>query len=102
MKIIFTETALNSLEEITDFVRRIWTNKELAILRNDIKKFNQTLNDGIVQHQKLKDFPNLRFTFIGKKQVKLIYEIVAEDVIIKLFWHCKQDSKKLSELLYEN
>lgn len=39
------------------------------------------------------DFPNLRFTLIGKKQVKLIYEIIAEDVIVKLFWHCKQDPK---------
>ncbi|WP_417431222.1 type II toxin-antitoxin system RelE/ParE family toxin [Halpernia sp.] len=102
MKIIFTDTALNSLEEITDFVRRRWTNKELTILRNDIKKFKQNLNDGIFQHQTLMGFPNLRFTLIGKKQVKLIYEFISEDIIIKLFWHCKQDPKKLIELLNKN
>lgn len=51
MKILFSETALNSLEEVTDFVRRRWTNKEITILRNDVLNFKQTMNDGIIHHQ---------------------------------------------------
>ena len=76
MKIIFSKIALTSLEDVTDFIRERWTDREMNVLRTDIKKFKQTLHDGIIEHQRFSDFPNLRFTLIGKRQVKLIYESI--------------------------
>ena len=99
MKIVFSQIALTSLEDVTDFIRERWTDREMNVLRTDIKKFNQTLHDGIIEHQRFSDSPNLRFTLIGKRQVKLIYELIGEDVITKLFWHCKQDPKKMKHFL---
>ncbi|WP_373707803.1 hypothetical protein [Kaistella sp.] len=99
MKIVFSQIALTSLEDVTDFIRERWTDREMNVLRTDIKKFKQTLHDGIIEHQRFSDSPNLRFTLIGKRQVKLIYELIGEDVIIKLFWHCKKDPKKIKHFL---
>jgi len=101
MKILISETAKNSLEEIVDFLKTNWTVKEVTILKNDIKNFRQTITDDIVKHPSLESFPNVKYTFIGKKQVKLIYEIKTDEIIIKLFWHCKQNPVKLKYLLNE-
>ncbi|SEV98012.1 hypothetical protein SAMN05421841_0464 [Chryseobacterium wanjuense] len=38
---------------------------------------------------------------IGKKQIKLMYEIKTDEIVIKLFWHCKQDPIKLKNILNE-
>ena len=55
--------------------------------------------DGIVKHQHLENYSHINFTIIGKRQIKLFYEIKKDVVVIKLFWHCKQDPIKLKELL---
>jgi plasmid stabilization system protein ParE len=99
MKILISETAKNSLKEIVDFLKTNWTVKEIAVLKNDIKNFRQTIIDDIVKHPSLERFPNIKYTLIGKKQVKLIYEIKTDEIIIKLFWHCKQNPIKLKYLL---
>lgn len=99
MKIIISETARISLDEIIDFLRAKWTAKEISVLENDIKKFRQTIIDGIVKHPSLEKFPNVKYMLIGKKQIKLIYEIKPDEILIKLFWHCKQDPKKLKDIL---
>ncbi|WP_449401220.1 hypothetical protein [Chryseobacterium wanjuense] len=99
MKITISETAKNSLEEIIDFLKAKWTTKEIAVLENDIKKFRQIIIDDIVKHPSLERFPSIKYTLIGKKQIKLIYEIKTDQIIIKLFWHCKQDPIKLKHLL---
>ena len=54
MKIVFSQIALISLEDVTDFIRERWTDREMNVLRTDIKKFKQTLHDGIIEHQRFK------------------------------------------------
>lgn len=85
MKITISETARISLEEIVDFLQMHWTKKEIAVLKSDIKKFRQTINDKIIKHPSLERFPEIKYTLIGKKQIKLIYEIKKDEIIIKLF-----------------
>lgn len=99
MKFIFTPIAINSLEEITDFLKQNWTQKELTVLKDDIKKFKIIINESIVKHPSVKNLPKIKYTFIGKKQVKLFYEIIEDSVVVKLFWHCKRDPEKMENLL---
>ena len=99
MKVEVSRTAQISLEEIIDFLKINWTKKEINTLKVDIKNFRQVIKDGIIQHQSLENYTNIRFTLIGKKQVKLFYEIKKDLVIIKLFWHCKQNPNKLMTIL---
>lgn len=101
MKITISETAKISLKEIIYFLNAKWKIKEITVLENDIKKFIQTIEDSIVKHPSLELFPNIKYTLIGKKQIKLIYEIKADEVVIKLFWHCKQNTVKLKYILTE-
>jgi hypothetical protein len=99
MKITISETARISLDEIIDFLKVKWTAKEITVLKNDIKKFRQTIMDDIVKHPSLEKFPNVKYTLIGKKQIKLIYEIKTDEIVVKLFWNCKQDPIKLKYFL---
>ena len=99
MKITISSTARISLEEIIDFLKRRWTKKEINTLKNDIKKFRKIINDGIVKNQSLENFPKIQFMLICKKQVKILYEIKGNEVVVKLFWYCKQDPQKLRDLL---
>lgn len=102
MKFVISSTAIISLKEILDFLERWWTKKEIITLKNDIKKFRQTIHEGIIKHQSLEDFPQIQFVLIGKKQVKLFYEIQENIIVIKLFWHCKQDPGKMKNILKDN
>jgi len=102
MKITISETAKISLKEIIDFLNIKWTIKEITVLENDIKKFRQTLKDDIVKHPSLEQFPNIKYTLIGKKQVQLMYEVKTDEIVIKLFWHCRRDQIKLKQILTEN
>jgi hypothetical protein len=99
MKITISQTARISLDEIIDFLKAKWTAKEITVLENDIKKFRQTIIDDIVKHPSLEKFPNIKYTLIGKKQIKLIYEIKTDEIVVKLFWNCKQDPIKLKYFL---
>lgn len=99
MKITISATARISLERIIDFLKRNWTEREINTLKNDIKKFRKTIDDGIVKHQYLDDFPQIQFMLVGNKQVKILYEIKKKEVVVKLFWHCKQDPQNLKNLL---
>ncbi|WP_294286895.1 type II toxin-antitoxin system RelE/ParE family toxin [uncultured Chryseobacterium sp.] len=102
MKITISETAKRSLDEIIDFLKIRWTVKEINVLKNDIEKFRKTITDDIVKHPSLENFPDLKYTLIGKKQIKLFYEVRKNEIVIKLFWHCKQNPIRLKNILNEN
>ncbi len=68
MRITVSSTAIISLEETIRFLKRNWTKREIDILKDDIKKFKQTLKDGIVKHQALDNFPKIKYTLIGKNR----------------------------------
>ncbi len=102
MKVILSSTARFSLQEIISVLKARWTQKEIDTVINDIKKFRTIISDGIIKHQSLENYSHIKFTIIGKRQVKLFYEIKKDYVVIKLFWHCKQDPAKLNEFLNKN
>ncbi|WP_336733790.1 hypothetical protein [Chryseobacterium sp. VD8] len=99
MKITISETARISLSEIIDFLNSKWTAKEIAVLENDIKKFRQTIKDNIVKHPSLENFPDIKYTLIGKNQIKMMYEIKTDEIVVKLFWHCRQNPVRLKYFL---
>ena len=99
MKIEISPTARISLEEIVVYLKKRWTKKEINVLKQDIRDFIKIMNKGIVAHQSLEKFPQIKFTLIAKKQVKLFYEVRQDKILIKLFWHCKQNPQKLLNLL---
>ena len=102
MKVVLSSTAEFSLQEIISILKSRWTQKEIDTVFNDIKKFRTIISDGIIKHQSLENYSHIKFTIIGKRQVKLFYEINKDCVVIKLFWHCKQDPAKLKEFLSKN
>ncbi|WHF52942.1 hypothetical protein QGN23_06600 [Chryseobacterium gotjawalense] len=67
MKFVISPTARVSLNKILDFLKLRWTKREINTFKNDIKKFKQTINDGIVKHQSLDNFPQIQYAFVGKK-----------------------------------
>ncbi|KAA0128158.1 hypothetical protein FY557_10625 [Chryseobacterium sp. SN22] len=71
MKITISETARISLDEIIDFLKVRWTVKEINVLKNDLKKFRKTIMDDLVKYLSLETLPNIKYTLIGKKQIKL-------------------------------
>ncbi len=58
--------------------------------------------DDIVKHPSLETFPYIKYTLIGKKQIKIFYEIKKNEIVIKLFWHGRQDPIRLKNILNEN
>jgi len=99
MKVEISPTAIVSLEEIIVYLRKRWTKKEIDTLKKDIQDFIKIMNQETITHQSLENFPQIRFALIAKRQVKLFYEVRENKALIKLFWHCKQNPKKLTDLL---
>lgn len=60
------------------------------------------MTDDLVKHPSPEMFPDIKYTLIGKKQIKLFYEIKKNEIVIKLFWHCKQDPIRLKNFLNKN
>ena len=75
MKIVFSKDAIKSLQEITDFLNYRWTQKELKLFKTDLKKFKQSLNDKIISYPTVDSDSKLRFALLGKKQVKVYFDI---------------------------
>lgn len=101
MKVLFTELAVQSLEEITDFLKRKWTQKQLDQLFQDYQLFIKSLDEGIIKHRIYKTSKReVSFHLIGKKQVTVFFEFQDENTIkILLFWANKKNPKTLRQLL---
>ena len=99
MKIIFSKDALKSLQEITDFLNYHWSEKELKSFRKDLEKFKQSLNDKIISYPTIDSDSKLRFTLLGKKQVKVYFDIQIDSVEILLFLPSKGNPENLKKLI---
>ncbi|MBP7498632.1 MAG: hypothetical protein KA796_02055 [Chryseobacterium sp.] len=99
MKIIFSKDALKSLQEITDFLNYRWSEKELKSFRKDLEKFKQSLNDKIISYPTIDSDSKLRFTLLGKKQVKVYFDIQIDSVEILLFLPSKGNPENLKKLI---
>lgn len=99
MRIIFSRDAIKSLQQITDFLNYRWSQKELKFFKNDLKKFKQSLNDKIISYPSIDLDSKLRFALLGKKQVKVYFEIQINCVEILLFLPSKGNPEKLERML---
>lgn len=68
-------------------------------MNNDLENFIKSLDDRIISYPKINTEDNLRFAFIGKKQVKVIFKINVDSVAILLFWASKKNPENLKYLL---
>lgn len=99
MKVIYSKIALISLQEIIEFLENKWTDKEIRNLNHDLENLIKSLDESIISYPKINAEDNLRFALIGKKQVKVIFEIHSDSVEILLFWASKKNPENLKRLL---
>lgn len=101
MKVVLTPLAEETLQEITDFLKSKWTQKELDFLLQDYYKFLSSLDDKILIPRIYKTFQkNIHYVLIGKRQITVFFEFESKDhIIILLFWANKKNPKLLQSLL---
>lgn len=99
MKIIFSDLAIETLGEIIDFLNENWTEKELMIMKNDFKSFKEKVLQNYKIYPLSQYGTGVREAIIGNKQVKIIFEVAKDEVLILLFWNNKGDTKRLINLI---
>lgn len=67
MKIIFSDIAIESLREITDFLSEHWTKKEIKLFKRDLDKLIESFQDRIVSYPTIDSDSELRFALLEKK-----------------------------------
>jgi len=76
-----------------------WNDKELYLFKEDLEKFKQSLSDKIISYPKIDSDSKLRFALLGKKQVKVYFDIQIDSVEILLFLPSKGNPDNLIRLL---
>lgn len=99
MQVEFSEIARKTLAENIEFLRKIWTNREVTIFLDDVKKITNDLENG-----KYLQFRNsslkTKSVLIGKKHVRMFFRKENEDkIIVLLFFDMRQDPQKILDLL---
>lgn len=99
MQVEFSEIARKNLSENIQFLRKLWTNREIVIFLEDVKKVTNDLEDGkYLQFQK--STRNTRSVLIGKKHVRMFFRKENETkIIILLFFDMRQNPQKILDLL---
>ncbi len=99
MIIKFTEVAIESLKDIKDFLDNRWTQKEIKLLEKDIEKLIRSFNDKIISYPTVDFDKRLQFALLGKKQVKVYFDVQSESVEILLFFPSKGNPEDIRKLL---
>jgi len=99
MQVEFSEIARKTLSENIQFLRKLWTNREIVIFLEDVKKVTNDLEDGkYLQFQK--STRNTRSVLIGKKHVRMFFRKENETkIVILLFFDMRQNPQKILDLL---
>lgn len=98
MKIIFSDIAIESLREITDFLSEHWTKKEIKLFKRDLDKLIESFQNRIVSYPTIDSDSELRFALLGKKQVKVYFDVKTDDVEILLFLPSKGNPENIERL----
>ena len=99
MQVEFSEIARQTLIENIEFLKQVWTNREIVIFLEDVKKITNDLEDGKYQHFK-KSTRNTRSVLIGKKHIRMFFRKENETkIIILLFFDMRQNPQKILDLL---
>jgi len=72
--------------------------EELKLFKTDLKKFKQ-LNYKIISYLTIGSDSKLRFALLGKKQVKVYFDIQTDSVEILLFLPSKGNPENLEKFL---
>jgi hypothetical protein len=99
MQIEFSEIAKQTLRDQIIFLETIWSNREIVILLQDIRKVSNNLKNGQFNlYQKYSK--DIRSALIGKKHVRMFFH-QENDTLIKvlLFFDMRQDPHKILDLL---
>ena len=99
MKIIYSDEAIRSLQEVVSFLEENWTQIEMDLFESEFEKFLLNVKDAILTYQKVDGFKNLQFALIGNKQVKIYFYRDEYSLEILLFLPSKADPSRLSNLL---
>jgi len=99
MQIEFSEIARKTLAENIEFLEKVWTNREIVIFLEDVKKITDDLENGkYLQFQP--SIKSTRSVLIGKKHVRMFFKKESEyKIIILLFFDMRQDPNKILQLL---
>lgn len=98
MQVEFSKIAEQTLIENIEFLKKIWTNREIVIFLEDVKKIANDLEDGKYQ-QFQKSIRNTRSVLIGKKHVRMFFRKEETKIIILLFFDMRQNPQKIFDLL---
>lgn len=90
---------LEVLKRLLIFLNYRWSEKELKLFKDDLKKFKQSLNDKIISYPAIDSDSKLKFALLGKKQVKVYFDVQSEFVEILLFLPSKGNPKNLQKIL---
>lgn len=97
MKLIYTEQALTSLEEVLEFISSEVTQKKLFEIRNRILDKADTLllhpNQG--QKEPCLEHLNLDHRRIIVSHYKIVYRVVGESIYITDIFDSRQDPDKI-------
>ncbi len=99
MQVKLSKIAKSSLQENIEFLEFLWTDREIIIFLQDVKRIINDLENGrYMQFQK--STKNTRSVLIGKKHVKMYFRKENEELIrVLLFFEMRQNPQKIIELL---
>lgn len=99
MQVKFSEIAKKTLTENIEFLRKIWTNREIIIFLEDVKRITNDLENGKYS-QFQNSFQKTKSVLIGKKHVRMFFRKENDTQIkVLLFFDMRQDPQKILELL---
>lgn len=99
MQIDISEIGKLTLKENIDFLKFLWSNKEMTVFLEDVENLISNLKNGqFSQYQKYSC--NINSALIGKKHVRVYFKKENENLIkILLFFDVRKDPNKLFDLL---
>ncbi|MEA1849090.1 MULTISPECIES: hypothetical protein [unclassified Chryseobacterium] len=99
MQVEFSEIAKKTLAENIEFLKKVWTNREIVIFLEDVKKITDDLENGKYS-QFQSSFQKTRSVLIGKKHVRMFFRKENDSQIkVLLFFDMRQDPQKILGLL---
>jgi len=89
-QVIWTQKAIDSFQEISDFVLLQWGVSKVMELEQRIEELQDRLEENPMMFQAVENVPGVRRCVVNK-QISLIYEVVEDTVFLYLFVDNRSD-----------
>lgn len=100
MQVEFSEIARKTLDENIQFLRKIWTSREIVNFLQDVKRITNDLENGHYSQFQNSADDSIKSVLIGKKHVRMFFRKENEQQIkVLLFFDMRQNPEKIIELL---